>query len=47
MDAKSEKETSVNEHAHDWRVAEVEFVDTVSVRVFECWCGAAEMDTAA
>lgn len=55
MDVTREKRTSVTDrnaaardtHIHDWRVAEVEFVDAVSVRVFECWCGAADMDAAA
>lgn len=47
MDMKTENKTAGHGHAHDWRIAEVEYVDAVSVRVFECWCGAAEMDAAA
>jgi len=34
-------------HTHDWRVVEVEFYDGAALRVFECACGAADVDSAA
>lgn len=34
-------------HTHDWRVVEVEFNDGAALRVFECACGAADVDSAA
>lgn len=34
-------------HAHDWRVVEVEFADGAALRVFECTCGASDVDVAA
>lgn len=34
-------------HTHDWRFIEVEFTDGAALRVFECECGAADVDVAA
>lgn len=33
-------------HSHDMRMVEVVFDEGVAVRLYECWCGASDVDAA-
>jgi len=33
-------------HVHDMRMVEVVFDEGVAVRLYECWCGASDVDAA-
>jgi len=36
----------VPHHVHDMRMVEVAFDEGVAVRLYECWCGASDVDAA-